>query len=313
MNRHGIILTLLAACLVVTVINVTPIVRAQTTAIGAETFTPEVPLPGVFEGTQDADETLLSRYLRAIYVYFIWIVGVVATVMVIYGGLRWVAAAGNPGQIKEARDIIDNAVIGVIIGLTSVVLLNIINPKLTQLVLPGLTRIEKVPGNIATHVCTPSELSQLIADKESSSCGAVHTLKTKIFIDPKTGLPAKDGKPAFDVCITAGCTDGKICTLEKNSAGTAYIDTGVCQSSIALVPQTNPRYASSKEIISHDTIKRENDYTLYPCGRIAGSTGAYVGIACPGSGGQCYSSASKVTIATKNGADYVPELACPQS
>lgn len=116
---------------------------AATDTLPAETFTPEVPLPGVFEGEQDADDTLLSRYIRAIFIYFIWTVGILATVMVIYGGLRWVSAAGNPAQIKEARDIIDNAIIGVIIGLVSVVLLNIINPKLTTLELPTLSSIKE--------------------------------------------------------------------------------------------------------------------------------------------------------------------------
>ncbi len=143
MNRLGLTVTLLAVCLVLTAKSVTPIVHAQTTATSVETFTPEVPLPGLFEGSQTADDTLLSRYIRAIYVYFIWVVGIIATVMVIYGGIRWVGAAGNPGRIKEARDIIDNAVIGVIIALTSVVLLNIINPKLTKLAIPKLGSLTK--------------------------------------------------------------------------------------------------------------------------------------------------------------------------
>lgn len=297
--------------LITTKISV-PMVHAQSST-DVETFTPEVDLPGVFEGVQDADETLLSRYLRAIYVYFIWIVGIVATVMVIYGGLRWVAAAGNPGQIKEARDIIDNAVIGVIIGLTSVVLLNIINPKLTHLVLPGLTRIQKIPGNIATHVCTPSELSQIIADKASSACGEAHTLKTKIFVDKKTGLPASSGQQVFDVCVSAGCVNSQVCSLQHDSSGQAFIDSGVCQSSLPLAPTAIARYSSVTEVIPYATIRQNNDYTLHPCGSIVGVSGAYIGIACPGSGGQCYSSTSPVSISSKNGIDYVPELRCPQS
>ncbi len=108
-----------------------------------ETFTPEIPIPGTFAGPQVADDTLLSKYVRAIFIYFIWTIGIVATVMVMYGGIRWVSAAGNPGQIKEARDIIDNAIIGVIIGLTSVVLLNIINPRLSELSIPKLASVEK--------------------------------------------------------------------------------------------------------------------------------------------------------------------------
>lgn len=105
-------------------------------------FNPEIPLPGVFEGQQRADNNLLAHYIRAIYIYFVWVVGVVAVVMVVYGGIRWVAAAGNPGQIKEAREIIDGAIIGVLIALSSIVLLNIINPRLTRLNVPGLSYVK---------------------------------------------------------------------------------------------------------------------------------------------------------------------------
>lgn len=97
------------------------------------TFTPEIPIPGLFEGQINISSTSIAEYIRVLFVYFIWTVGILATVMVIYGGIKWVAAAGNAGRINDARDIVNNAVIGVIIALTSVVLLNIINPELTSL------------------------------------------------------------------------------------------------------------------------------------------------------------------------------------
>ncbi len=126
---------------------------AQTATV--DTFTPEVPIPGAFSGAQEVNDSLLAHYIQAVYIYFIWVVGIVAVVMVMYGGIRWVGAAGNPGQIKEARDIIDSAVIGVIIALVSVVLLNIINPKLTSFRLPGLATTVKqyYDGAAVTTIC----------------------------------------------------------------------------------------------------------------------------------------------------------------
>lgn len=94
------------------------------------TFTPEIKIPGLFDGTWDITGSSIAEYVRVIFIMFIWIVGAVATVMVVYGGIKWVAAAGNPGQINDARDVINSAVIGVIIALSSIVLLNLINPDL---------------------------------------------------------------------------------------------------------------------------------------------------------------------------------------
>ncbi len=93
-------------------------------------FDPEITLP-LFSGGA-VDGSTFASYIRAIFVYFIWSVGVLAVVMVIFGGVRWVAAAGDAGRINQAKDIIYNAIIGVVIGLTSVLLLNLIDPNLVN-------------------------------------------------------------------------------------------------------------------------------------------------------------------------------------
>ena len=100
-------------------------------------FSPEVTIPGLFDKDVEVTGETIGQYIRAVFVYFIWIVGVLAVVMVIYGGIKWVAAAGNPGRINDARDQVNSAIIGLIIALTSVLLLTIINPNLTSF--SGLT------------------------------------------------------------------------------------------------------------------------------------------------------------------------------
>jgi len=106
------------------------------------TFTPEIAIPGLFSGETIITGTTILSYVRAIFILFIWSVGILAVVMVIYGGIKWVAAAGNPGRINDARDVVNNAVIGVIIALTSIVLLNTINPNLVDIrgIMPGYVR-----------------------------------------------------------------------------------------------------------------------------------------------------------------------------
>lgn len=103
-------------------------------------FTPEITIPN-FGGNGEVTVTgqTIAEYIRAVFIYFIWGVGILAVVMITYGGVRWVAAAGNAARINDARETVNNAIIGLIIALTSVLLLNIINPNLTKFV--GLTPV----------------------------------------------------------------------------------------------------------------------------------------------------------------------------
>lgn len=96
-------------------------------------FTPNAPIPGLFEGPQEVDGTLLSRYLRAFYVYFVWIVGILAVIMTMYGGLQWLTAGGNASRIETAKSTMNGALIGLVLTLTSVVILQAINPSLVTL------------------------------------------------------------------------------------------------------------------------------------------------------------------------------------
>lgn len=93
-------------------------------------FDPEISIP--FFETGKVDSTTFAKYIRSIFIAFIWSVGGLATVMVIYGGVRWVSAAGDPSRINQAKDVVYNAIIGLIIALTSVVLLNLIDPRLVN-------------------------------------------------------------------------------------------------------------------------------------------------------------------------------------
>lgn len=74
----------------------------------------------------------LAQYLAALYRYGLSIVGVIAIVMIVVGGMRWLLAAGNSGQIEKAKDAIRNAVIGLLIALTTSTILYIINPEILR-------------------------------------------------------------------------------------------------------------------------------------------------------------------------------------
>ncbi|MBU1148623.1 pilin [Patescibacteria group bacterium] len=81
-------------------------------------FTPQAPIPGVFEGPQLVDGSLLSRYLRSFYVYFVWIVGILATVMIMWSGIQWITAAGDASKVTNAKATMNGAIIGLALTLS---------------------------------------------------------------------------------------------------------------------------------------------------------------------------------------------------
>ena len=74
----------------------------------------------------------LAEYINVVYAFALGIVGIIAVVLIMAGGLRWVAAAGNESAITEAKEIITSAVTGLAIALLSYVILAFINPSITS-------------------------------------------------------------------------------------------------------------------------------------------------------------------------------------
>ncbi|MDP3970240.1 MAG: pilin [bacterium] len=74
-----------------------------------------------------------AQYIQLVYAYALGIVGIMAVVMIMFGGMRWISAAGNEQTISAAKEIITSAVIGLLIALFSYTILVFINPSFINL------------------------------------------------------------------------------------------------------------------------------------------------------------------------------------
>lgn len=74
---------------------------------------------GLFTGT-------LSEALTSIINAALTLVGVIALGTMVYGGFRWMTAAGNDNQIDEAKRILTASVIGLIIIIISWAVVNFV-------------------------------------------------------------------------------------------------------------------------------------------------------------------------------------------
>ncbi|GEM_PF-5854339 len=70
------------------------------------------------------------------------IAGAVATILIIWSGLVRITAGGDSSKVEESGDILWSAIIGLGITLTSVLLLNAINPDLTKFKALDFTKIK---------------------------------------------------------------------------------------------------------------------------------------------------------------------------
>lgn len=83
-------------------------------------------IPG-FDGSSD-----LPTYIGNIYKFGIWTVGIASLLMLSIGGFMYFTAAGNTSSLDQAKKVITDAILGLIMALTAWLLLNILNPDLLK-------------------------------------------------------------------------------------------------------------------------------------------------------------------------------------
>lgn len=73
-------------------------------------------------------DTDIGTMLSALYNFGVAIAGISALIMVTFGGVLYLTAAGNPGQMTKGKGYIMNAIFGLVIIATSYLILYTINP-----------------------------------------------------------------------------------------------------------------------------------------------------------------------------------------
>jgi hypothetical protein len=115
-------------------------------------FKPQITLPGskfiAGESIVITGNTL-GEYIAAFYTFFVTAIAILAAIMVLYGGFKWLVAAGNRGQVQNAKEQISSALIGLLIAFTAYLLLLSISPKLVKFTSLSLTSIKPIQQTFA--------------------------------------------------------------------------------------------------------------------------------------------------------------------
>jgi hypothetical protein len=205
----------------------------------------------------------LSCYLSGFYRYFAGVAGILATVMIMYGGVQYVISFGNPGRLQTAKDTIFSAMVGLVITLGSYIILYTINPNLVTLKLPEVGSIATILQG--TNWCDSAKNPTPVVSG-ATQCGNIG-----LYDDKKTEC-------VYDTCPN----EGDICI--RGEPGDPYVlDKFYCGNARQVCNNTDANFLSSGEderikglcsYYSHDDpANPENSGKCQWVGRPGGPTG----------------------------------------
>jgi hypothetical protein len=153
----------------------------------------EVPIPTLHGGSATikftGDTSPIADYVKAIYTYAVAAVGIVAAVVMMIGGLMWITAGGNASSISEAKAMITASLTGLVLVIVSYLMLNQVNPALTNL------QITKISPPESTQTPAADNCSWDIADNNTAFNPELASNKcAKDFNSTAALIPASVGK-----------------------------------------------------------------------------------------------------------------------
>ncbi len=147
----------------------------------AEGFVALAPIPGLTQGAT-ADTAGLANFFNNLYKFAIGMASVLAVIMIIWGGLQY-ATQDIPGAKQEGKDRILQAILGLVLVLSPVLVFSIINPSILNLSI-NLPALDTRSGSYQPRpITTPATLSDTEKRTRESGGGAVESAFT---------LPATD-------------------------------------------------------------------------------------------------------------------------
>jgi len=144
----------------------------------ATTFTPQVTVP---DSDYIAGNTItlaentkpLAEYVIAIFKYSIGVIGIISAIVLMYGGVRWLTAAGNSSAVSDAKTYILSSLTGLILTFGSFLLLSTINTNLTNLKITEVKRIQYLGLNFGCCKKTAQDGSVTTQNLSPENCDLI--------------------------------------------------------------------------------------------------------------------------------------------
>ena len=93
---------------------------------------------GVPGTNPNTSSTPPGAFVANVYQFSLAIAGVLAFGVVVYGGVKYMTSAGNPSGQGDAKEWIEAALLGLLLLAGAYFILTVVNPQLTNLILPPI-------------------------------------------------------------------------------------------------------------------------------------------------------------------------------
>lgn len=194
----------------------------------AQGFVPLAEIPGLTKGVV-ADSAGLASFFNNLYKYLIGLAAVLAIIQITWAGIEMAINSGNVSKQSESKERITQAIFGLILVLSPVLVFSIINPNILNLSL-SLPALDNTPSRspsvsapaangAGTSITQPSPsgyvnklfFCPLNGDcaTAQSSCNALTPLSAVVQCVTQGGTIDLNGKRTFSSLFGNYCVDGE--------------------------------------------------------------------------------------------------------
>ena len=160
-------------------------------------------LPGFEAATQNVKD--FPTFIKSFYILAMWIVGISALFMGTFGAFVYLTSAGNTSRAGKGKEIIIDAIIGLVILLFTWLILNTINPDLVNL---HFSSVNSVPNDSESGAATPNTTGTV------GNCGGM--LTTGVGDQCKLVAPELN---ALMSCMAKGSDTGPVNSITSQWVG----------------------------------------------------------------------------------------------
>jgi hypothetical protein len=208
----------------------------------ANNFTLEVPIGSLSSIPMGNSTEPIAVYIKTIYNFAVGAVGIVAAVVLMIGGVIWITAGGNASNVGEAKSMITAALTGMVLVLTSYLLLDQINPALVNLS-SNITAVTLITVS-APQFTTTATCNWTDAKTNSATIAVGGGVSDDCPVGLTAGKTCTGKGNAFQIC----CCQVVITQTTTASAGTgscAVVTDGSCSSANMTVFGAEAAHASA--------------------------------------------------------------------
>ena len=202
-------------------------------------FTPQVKIPDYAFQSGDNTTGNIANYVRAIYKYAIGIVGILAAVVLMIGGVMWIVSGGSSTMIGEAKAWIGASLTGLLLALMSYLILATVNPALVDLKTTTVQTVTAIPTSTgdAANYDTCCKIDSECASKGSGYiCNT--TVNTAQLATCQNNYPGATG--LCQATGASGTAEGGACTQNSTCATGLYCYNYRCVIEDWELPGLNP-------------------------------------------------------------------------